>query len=124
MTSGNVVPVSQIQKVLSWGTREAKNPNKSFKKPEGDSARDEKTIEWTFDIFQTPVQPSSPEEENFWKKTIAEFLKPLKPTAEEENVMKKDLRMMKVGAIIVLSLAYIGYILLMILKKARYKHFC
>ena len=42
----------------------------------------------------------------------------MKPTAEEENVMKKDLRLMKVGAIIVLSLAYIGYILLMILKKA------
>merc|ERR1719295_430362 len=32
--------------------------------------------------------------------------------------MKKDLRLMKVGAIIVLSLAYIGYILLMILKKS------
>ena len=42
----------------------------------------------------------------------------MKQTAEEENVMKKDLRWMKIGAIIVLSLAYIGYILLMILKKA------
>ena len=45
----------------------------------------------------------------------------MKQTAEEENVMKKDLRWMKIGAIIVLSLAYIGYILLMILKKASGK---
>merc|ERR1711963_954146 len=36
---------------VSWGTREAKNPNKSFKKPEGAAARDEKSIQWTFDIF-------------------------------------------------------------------------
>ena len=42
----------------------------------------------------------------------------MKQTAEEENVMKKDLRLMKVGAIIVLFIAYIGYILLMVLKKA------
>ena len=104
--------------MFSWGTREAKNPNKSFKKPEGEAARDEKSIQWTFDIFQTAVQPASPEEENFWKKTIEEFLKPMKQTAEEENVMKKDLQWMKIGAIIVLFLAYIGYILLMILKKA------
>ena len=48
----------------------------------------------------------------------------MKQTAEEENVMKKDLRLMKVGAIIVLFLAYVGYILLMILKKASGKHFC
>merc|ERR1711962_382072 len=102
---------------VSWGTREAKNPNKSFKKPEGAAARDEKSIQWTFDIFQNPVQPASPEEENFWKKTIEEFLKPRKPTEEEEDVMKKDLRLMKIGAIIVLSLFYIGYVLLMVLKK-------
>ena len=106
---------------ISWGTREAKNPNKSFKKPEGAAARDEKSIQWTFDIFQNPVQPASPEEENFWKKTIEEFLKPRKPTEEEEDVMKKDLRLMKIGAIIVLSLFYIGYVLLMVLKKASSK---
>ena len=43
----------------------------------------------------------------------------MKQTAEEENVMKKDLRLMKVGAIIVLFIAYIGYILLMVLKKVK-----
>ena len=68
------------------------------------------------------MQPASPEEENFWKKTIEEFLKPRKPTEEEEDVMKKDLRLMKIGAIIVLSLFYIGYVLLMVLKKASSKY--
>ena len=47
----------------------------------------------------------------------------MKQAAEDEKVMKKDLRLMKIGAIIVLFLAYVGYILLMILKKASGKHF-
>ena len=104
---------------VSWGTREEKNPNMSFRKQsEGNSETEKGDRRWTLDIFPQPVERASEEVEVFWNTTIQEFLKPMKLTEKEEDVMKKDLRLMKIVSMIVLFSSYIGYTLLMILKVA------
>ena len=104
---------------VSWGTREQKNPNKSFRKPSGgNSETEQRDRRWTLDIFPQPVDRASEEVEVFWNTAIREFLKPMKLTEKEEDVMKKDLRLMKIVSMIVLFSSYLGYTLLMILKKA------
>ena len=103
---------------ISWGTREQKNPAKSFKKQNGEGMEiEEKDKQWTFDIFTQPVEKASESAEVFWKSTIEQFLKPMKLTGAEEDVIKKDLRMMKMVTMGVLFLSYLAYSLLMILKK-------
>ena len=71
---------------------------------------------WTFDIYENSVSMASLELQNFWNKTIETFLKPSKLKEEEENVIKRDLKLMKIGAVILLGSSNIAYSLLMILK--------
>ena len=73
---------------------------------------------WTFDIFEVNVQKASNQAETFWNKTIEIFLKPTKFNEEQENVIKKDLKIMKIVSVAVLGFTNISYSLLMILKMS------
>lgn len=103
---------------VSWGTREQKNPDKSFRKPEDEEQRNPEAKHWTLDIFSKPVEMAPEEVENFWNMTIKEFLKPITLNEDQEHVMKKDLKVMKLVCVIVLFTTNFGYSLLMMLKKA------
>ena len=107
---------------VSWGTREVKNTaeaDENTEKIDNEKTNDFQQItEWTFDIYKKNVQMASNEIENFWNKTIETFLKPSKLKEEQEKVIKKDLRIMKIVSVLVLFSTNVGYSLLMILKMS------
>ena len=61
---------------------------------------------------------ASNQAETFWNKTIEIFLRPTKFNEEQENVIKKDLKIMKIVSVAVLGFTNISYSLLMILKMS------
>ena len=104
---------------VSWGTREQKNSAEERRKTEKIETKEvhEKT-EWTFNNYSNPVQMASKEVENFWNKTIETFLKPSKQNEEEEKVIRKDLKIMKIVSVLVLFSSNIAFSLMMVMKKA------
>ena len=103
---------------VSWGTREVKI-DPTVEENNKEDLKDEKLApvnNWTFDIYENSVSMASLELQNFWNKTIETFLKPSKLKEEEENIIKRDLKMMKISAVILLGTSNIAYSLLMILK--------
>ena len=61
---------------------------------------------------------ASSEVEHFWNKTIETFLKPSKLKKEQENIMKRELKIMQIVSVLVLGSTNIGYSLLMTLKMS------
>lgn len=113
-----VIPVYCLLNMdnVSWGTREVKSNAEEVEKEEIENIHP--VDEWTFDIYKNKVQMASSEVENFWNKTIETFLKPSKLKEEQENIIKRDLKIMKIVSVLVLGSTNIGYSLLMTLKMS------
>merc|ERR1711915_57159 len=102
---------------VSWGTREVKPTTENAEKKLEVKQKEKGPVsQWSFDVYDKRVENASVEVEHFWNKTIEVFLKPSKLKEEQEAVIKRDLKLMKIGAVIALGISNIGYSVIMILK--------